>query len=63
MRIIMSAPEANTPEAEHQTHRYIGNRIPWYVHLIWVLFWVLAVYYSLRYILPAIQREFLTPPP
>jgi hypothetical protein len=59
----MSTPEPSTPEAEDRNHRYIGNSIPWYVHVMWVSFWLLAVYYVLRYLLPALQREFLTPPP
>lgn len=59
----MSDPNSTTPEVENRNHRYIGNQIPWFVHLIWSLFWVLAIYYSIRYFLPALQREFLTPPP
>ena len=59
----MSVPETNSPEAENRNHRYVGNRIPWYVHLIWVSFWLLATYYVLRYFVPALQREFLMPPP
>jgi hypothetical protein len=59
----MAASEADTPEAEHRNHRYLGNYIPWFVHVMWVSFWALAVYYVLRYLLPALQQEFLTPPP
>jgi hypothetical protein len=59
----MAAPESHAPEVENRNHRYVGNRIPWFVHLLWVSFWLLALYYGLRYLLPAIQREFLTPPP
>jgi hypothetical protein len=59
----MSAPEMTTPETENRSHRYVGNAIPWYVHVMWVSFWLLAVFYVLRYLLPALQREFLSPPP
>ena len=59
----MSVPEMNTPDAEQQHHRYVGNQIPWYVHVLWISFWSLAVYYVLRFLLPALQQEFLTPPP
>jgi hypothetical protein len=59
----MSETDRTAPEAESRYHRYIGNHIPWYVHLIWVLFWFLAIAYALRYFVPALQQEFLSPPP
>jgi len=58
----MTPDEERSPEAEHQHHRYVGNRIPWYVHLIWLTFWALAVGYILAYQFPALRREFLSPP-
>lgn len=58
----MTTLNEHSPEAEKKLHRYVGNRIPWYVHLIWVSFWIFAVWYVLRYLFPAIQREFLSPP-
>ena len=53
----MSESDQNSAEVEHQFHRYTGNRIPWYVRLIWVGFWVFAVYYTVVYLFPAIQTE------
>lgn len=44
-------------DVEHQFHHYTGNRIPWYVRLLWVLFWVFAVYYTLSYLFPALRTE------
>jgi hypothetical protein len=49
-------------EVEHQFHHYTGNRIPWYVRLVWVLFWIFAVYYALTYLFPALRVELPTPP-
>ena len=49
-------------DAEHQYHKYVGNRIPWYVRLIWIGFWCFAVYYVVRYLFPDLQTELLTPP-
>ena len=49
-------------ESESKYHRYIGNAIPWGVRLIWIGFWVFAVYYTLQYVLPALQIELVTPP-
>ncbi|MEZ6068448.1 MAG: hypothetical protein R3B90_22660 [Planctomycetaceae bacterium] len=51
--------EQTTPEAESQHHAYTSNSIPWYVRLIWVLFWIFVVYYGVKYFLPAIQSELL----
>jgi hypothetical protein len=57
----MTTPEQSPPQ-EEQHHRYITNRIPWYVHLIWISFWLFAVVYIVRYLFPAIQKELLSPP-
>ena len=55
----MAVIESTSAEVEGKYHHYTGNRIPWYVRLIWVLFWVFAVYYTIAYLFPAIQREIL----
>lgn len=56
-------PEDNAPaNVEHQFHHYTGNRIPWYVRLLWILFWIFAVYYTLTYLFPALRIELTTPP-
>ena len=53
----------DTPaDVEHRHHRYLGKRIPWYVHVLWISFWCFAVYYVLRYVLPSVQLEWLSPP-
>lgn len=55
-------PDETTVEQEHQLHDYVENRIPWYVRLIWVLFWVFAIYYTIAYMFPAIQVELFEKP-
>lgn len=47
------------PEVEHQYHQYTGNRIPWYVRLIWIGFWIFAIYYTVTYLFPNLQLELL----
>jgi hypothetical protein len=42
--------DPNSAAAENRFHTYVGNRIPWYVRLIWVCFWVFAVYYVITYL-------------
>ena len=51
-----------TPEEEHRHHTYTSNVIPWYVRLIWILFWIFVIYYTLKYFIPAMDRELLSPP-
>lgn len=55
-------PEQGTPEREGRFHTYVGNRIPWYVRLIWLLFWIFAVAYVFLYLFPALQVEITNPP-
>jgi hypothetical protein len=49
--------EPSSPEQELQHHTYRSSDIPWWVRMIWLFFWVFAVYYSVKYVLPAIQSE------
>lgn len=53
---------ATSPETEQQHLRYAGNAIPWYVHLMWILFWCFAAYYVIKYLFPALRLELLSPP-
>lgn len=58
----MPDTEDNSPETEHQYHHYTGNRIPWYVRLMWLGFWVFAIAYTIRFVFPAIQIELFPQP-
>lgn len=49
-------------DQEHRFHHYTGNRIPWYVRLLWILFWIFAIYYTLTYLFPALRIELTAPP-
>ncbi len=50
------------PVNEGRWHSYVGHRIPWYVRLIWLMFWVFAIYYTIAYLFPALRVEIVTPP-
>jgi hypothetical protein len=50
--------DEHLPEAEHRHHRYRTNAIPWFVHLIWVGFWILAIWYVLRWLIPEVRDTF-----
>ncbi|REJ64841.1 MAG: hypothetical protein DWQ31_20370 [Planctomycetota bacterium] len=52
-----SLSERQAAETEHRHHHYVGSRIPWYVRLIWIGFWTFAVYYTIRYLVPALREE------
>ena len=48
---------SDDPRAERQYHRYVTNRIPWYVRLIWICFWTFVAWYLLKYQFPALEAE------
>lgn len=55
-------PPPGSAEAEGKNHRYVGHAIPWYVRLLWVGFWMLCIWYVLRWLLPALKVEIVSPP-
>jgi hypothetical protein len=59
---IMATIDERSAEAEHQNHRYRGAHIPWFVHLLWISFWLFAAGYVLYYLFPAFQAEVISPP-
>lgn len=54
--------DSSSAEAEHRYHHYTGNVIPWYVRVIWLLFWSFTIYYTVQYLFPAVQTEMVSPP-
>lgn len=54
--------DPDSPTGEGRFHNYRTNAIPIAVHLIWILFWIGAVYYFVQYLLPALRQEIVTPP-
>jgi hypothetical protein len=57
----MPKVEKQTPDSDSQFHRYRGNEIPWYVRLMWLGFWVIAVTYTIRFLFPALRFELFNP--
>lgn len=51
-----------SPEQELLYHTYVSSVIPWYVRLMWLMFWIFAAAYVIHNFLPAIQSELLTLP-
>ena len=56
-----TAGDSDSPRVEHRSHAYTGNDIPWYVRAIWIGFWIFAVTYTIRFLLPAMQVELIGP--
>ena len=54
--------DQGTAEQELKYHTYVSHVIPWYVRLMWVVFWIFAIGYVVANFLPAIQKELLSPP-
>lgn len=52
----MAVPHTSAEE-EHRHHTYTSSVIPWYVRLIWALFWIFAISYAIKFLLPALQSE------
>jgi len=58
----MTNSELANAEQESQNHTYSGHVIPWFVRLMWMVFWTFAIGYVVKFLLPALQSELLTPP-
>lgn len=58
----MPEPEYRSAIEEGRRHTYAGTRIPWYVRLLWIAFWIFAISYVIRFLLPALQQELTSPP-
>lgn len=61
-RPVPAMTNAGTAEQELRYHTYVSHVIPWYVRLIWLVFWIFAIGYVVTNFVPAIQTELLTPP-
>jgi len=56
------SPNEDGPSEEGRWHSYVGHHIPWYVRLIWIAFWIFAIYYTITFLFPALRVEIVTPP-
>jgi hypothetical protein len=54
--------ETTPAREEGQILRYVGSKIPWFVHLLWVVFWCFAAWYVIGFLLPALRSELSSPP-
>lgn len=47
-----------TPEQEHSLHTYETHRIPWWIRLMWIGFWILTIVYGIVYLIPSAKDYF-----
>jgi hypothetical protein len=59
---MTSLPDDAPAEVENQYHDYVSNDIPWYVRLLWLGFWILAITIVIQHLFPALQVELFQPP-
>jgi hypothetical protein len=58
----LAAVPTETAVQESRFHTYVGYAIPWYVRAIWIIFWLATAHYVIRFLLPALSSELLSPP-
>lgn len=42
----------DTPAEENRFHTYATHHIPWYIRIMWVVFWVAMIYYVIKWAVP-----------
>lgn len=50
------------PEVERRRLTYATHDLPWYIHVLWVSFWVFAIWYLSVNMIPAMRLELASPP-
>ena len=51
-------PQTNNEVSKNKTPH---KPIPWYIHALWVGFWVFALWYLIAYQLPVVQEQMFRP--
>jgi hypothetical protein len=54
----MSDLHLPSAQEERKYHTYVTHRIPWYVRLMWVCFWVGMIWYLIQYAIPMARNYF-----
>lgn len=47
-----------TPREEGKYHTYDSSHIPWYIRAMWILFWIGAVWYVVKFAIPMAKNYF-----
>lgn len=54
----MSESSNTPPEKDCEFHTYTTHRIPWYVRGMWLGFWIGAIWYAIKYVIPMVRNYF-----
>lgn len=54
----MTTPAGDDAQRDKTFHTYSTHHIPWYVRGLWVGFWVLTIWYIVRYAIPSAKNYF-----
>ncbi len=52
----MPEPHKTEVEEDGQFHSYTTKRIPWYVRAMWIIFWIGAIWYIIRFLVPSVKN-------
>jgi hypothetical protein len=58
----MTTPDHRPPELARKHHRFLRPRLPWYIQLIWMAFWLFALAFVVYFLFPALQKQLLSVP-
>jgi|CXWL01.1.fsa_nt_gi hypothetical protein len=53
----LEAPNLS-PQQDSEFHTYVTHRIPWYVRVMWIVFWIGLIWYVIKFAIPS-ARSFL----
>ncbi len=48
----------SSAKEEGKFHTYATHRIPWYVHALWISFWLAWIWYVVQYVIPSVKSYF-----
>ena len=54
----MPEPTGPTAEQEGQFHTYTTHRIPWFIRVMWICFWIGCVWYIIKWAIPSARNYF-----
>ncbi len=53
------ADSPNTePKQDRRYHTYTTHRIPWYIRVMWLCFWIGMIWYIVTYAIPMAKNYF-----
>lgn len=47
-----------TPDQDSTYHTYTTHRIPWYIRVMWIVFWVGLIWYIVKWGIPSAKNYF-----